>query len=621
MQRVSNIPIVRESINSVSYAYEATKNVSYVVKYSAETVETGVKTISKPVLNTLEPALKPLDRFACNQLDRLERNFPSMLSASPPTTQKALPAPPGSMDMDMDNQQRRNRTMSISSVDLLSPPPVPLSDYSLSNHNAPATSSSSSSLNPGNGANSSSSALIGPVTTAPHIDRKPRSRWHQVVSGVGANLGAMVISDDTMRGLKYCLQWLEYATNHIDRQIALLRDFLLRATGSMTARIMGPQSAEGVAGPSSASVTTPVTASTLTPPLSPVGPPGADGNNLAASSSRAPENLAVSSHVFDLPSALLAIRREIVETLRRVVDVLGRYAAVYLPPPARRTVREFILSLPSRWATLQTQAPNGPAVPGAAAASSATTPQKPVVPPLNNASSTATLNGGESATAGPANAATAASDPSTPPEAQRVLTLATESSNMLKGVMNVFSQTVDGAEMVLGRVVHPHPFSFEDQPGAGVGSSSSAPLNPNASSPLDPTAPYSLNGDAAATPMGQRSRRHSGSSTLSSTSGGFPPAFRPGREMTAGSSVIGRSSRGSSIGSEGGGQHVAPAGPCACPACVGGVGAGFERMVRTPVPQQLQQQQPGPGYAAGMETEEERAARGSSPEGMDVDEG
>ncbi|KAJ3170483.1 hypothetical protein HK101_011336 [Irineochytrium annulatum] len=460
MQRVSNIPIVRESINSVSYAYEATKNVSYV--YSAETVETGVKTISKPVLNTLEPALTPLDRFACNQLDR-------------------------------------------------------------------------------------------------------------VVSGVGANLGAMVISDDTMRGLKYCLQWLEYATNHIDRQIALLRDFLLRATGNVTARIMGPQSADGTSSP--ASLPTPATTSTITPPLSPVHPAAADDSNASGSSSHAPENLAVSSNVFDLPSALLAIRREIVETLRKVVDVLGRYAAVYLPPPARRTVREFILSLPNRWATLQTQPPNAPAP---SAPTSSLAPQKSAPPPLNtSSSSTATLNGDDvtSATSPPAG---------TPPEAHRVLTLAAESSNMLKGVMNVFSQTVDGAEMVLGRVVHPHPFTADDMASGASSSASSAPR------------PVDANGDATS-PAPNRSRRNSGSSTLSSTSG------------------LTLRARGGSIGSETSG----PPGPCMCPACVGGVGDGFERQVQIDGRSAMSYEA---GLREGMEMEQEEVRRGSSPEGMDMDE-
>lgn len=117
--------------------------------------------------------------------------------------------------------------------------------------------------------------------------------------------------------------------------------------------------------------------------------------------------MAVTTSGTDLFAVMASIRREVVETLRRVVDVIGRYAAAYLPGDARRSVRGFILGLPSRWASLTGRQPT---------ASSSTEPQSPDV------------------------------------EAQKVLTLATESANMLKGVQSIFEQTVDGAER-MGRVV------------------------------------------------------------------------------------------------------------------------------------------------------------------------
>ena len=62
MERMATLPI----INSLGNVYEKSKTIR-VVKYSAESAES----LLKPVLVTLEPALAPLDRFACNQLDRL----------------------------------------------------------------------------------------------------------------------------------------------------------------------------------------------------------------------------------------------------------------------------------------------------------------------------------------------------------------------------------------------------------------------------------------------------------------------------------------------------------------------------------------------------------------------
>jgi hypothetical protein len=51
----------------------------------------------------------------------------------------------------------------------------------------------------------------------------------------------------------------------------------------------------------------------------------------------------------ELMEFLSKIKREIVETVRNVVDIIGKYAAIYLPMDARQSVRGFILGLPSRW--------------------------------------------------------------------------------------------------------------------------------------------------------------------------------------------------------------------------------------------------------------------------------
>lgn len=69
-------------------------------------------------------------------------------------------------------------------------------------------------------------------------------------------------------------------------------------------------------------------------------------------------------------------------------------------------------------------------------------------------------------------------------EAQKVITFGEESCNMLKGVTSVVSQTVDGAERVLGRVV-PVPLLNNNinnsivSPSPSVLSSSSSPSSLN----------------------------------------------------------------------------------------------------------------------------------------------
>jgi len=182
-------------------------------------------------------------------------------------------------------------------------------------------------------------------TTNNHLDLPPikeKSRWQSVVAGVSANLG--MISDDTIRGLKYCLQYLQYAVSAIDGQISILRQYV--------------------------------------------------------SESQESKETSITSQSDSMMAFVGAVKRQVVETLRRIVDLIGRYAAIYLPGDARQSVRGFILSLPGRLALLNRQD--------------------------SNDSQTASV------------------------EAQHVLTLASESSTMLKEIENVFNTTVSGAEQVLG---------------------------------------------------------------------------------------------------------------------------------------------------------------------------
>lgn len=43
-----------------------------------------------------------------------------------------------------------------------------------------------------------------------------------------------------------------------------------------------------------------------------------------------------------------AVRREIVETIRKAVDMVHKYAGYYLSGDAQNCIRSFILNLPSR---------------------------------------------------------------------------------------------------------------------------------------------------------------------------------------------------------------------------------------------------------------------------------
>jgi transcriptional repressor OPI1 len=165
---------------------------------------------------------------------------------------------------------------------------------------------------------------------------------------------------------------------------------------------------------------------------------------------------------------LTTVRRDIVQTIRQVVDVVSRYAGGALPEPARGRVRGFILELPQRWAKKapgeegdrdrerdrdrdremereSVAAASGSAVSvrrgnrrtaghrgkaGSSAASSrAASPIASMRPPRHQD------EGAEAVSASTAILA-----------AQRILTLATESLDMMRGVTGVVKDSLDRAD-------------------------------------------------------------------------------------------------------------------------------------------------------------------------------
>lgn len=281
MERMATLPI----INSLGNVYEKSKTIR-VVKYSAES-------LLKPVLDTLEPALAPLDRFACNQLDKL--GFPN-------------------------NEARRRIAQ----------------QKSLKKHN------SQDELDK---------------------EKKEPKKWHQVV---GSKMGSMILTEDMARGIRYCMQWLQHATQVIDAQITHLLRFLAKLGVSL-----GSQLSNAI--------------------------------GLEISDTLIPAN-------DDLKTLLATIKRQVAEILKKVVQVVGKYAAVCLPGDARNSVKSFILSLPNRWASVNTRFTG--------------TCQTEQVKSSNV--------------------------PEGMEEAQKVLTLATESTNMLKGIQSVIESSVEFYDLEQG---------------------------------------------------------------------------------------------------------------------------------------------------------------------------
>lgn len=227
----------------------------------------------------------------------------------------------------------------------------------------------------------------------------PRSRWHTVLLEAGGISAAL--SDENMRRLKYCLHWLQYATKNIDVQILILRDFTANASHH---------------------------------------PPSA-GDTPEASNARAKK--------------LADAKRDVINTVRQVVDVISKYAGGALPEPARTRVRGFILTLPQRWATATRGDPTARAA--AAAARGRSTGRyaqrrergagsQPTTPGSSRASSPALSVSSPRVAPRSVSRAVNGHAHSEASAAQRILTLATESLDMLRGVTGVVKESLERAE-------------------------------------------------------------------------------------------------------------------------------------------------------------------------------
>ncbi|KAG9036008.1 hypothetical protein FRB95_010008 [Tulasnella sp. JGI-2019a] len=315
LARVSHLPLV----NTALRAYDYSKASSRVINYGAGLVESSVKTISRPVIDRLP--VEQLDDFACRQLDRLGRYGG-----------KSDPSP-----------GRRGRKRSPDEDDY--PRKIPL-----------AIESSAAADREEEDAASQQQVQVA-----------NRKGWQTVLveaSGISA-----AISEENMKRLKYCLQWLQYATSHVDHQIMVIQRFLT----SLDAQMSGNPGA-----------LVPVTAM----------------------------------------RTISDVKRDVVATVRQVVEVMSKYAGGSLPEPARATLRGFILLLPERWASAMQQ-------------------QEAEIQ-AHHAAAPSVANGSTS----PAGLAASTAQQA----AKRVLTLATESVEMMRGATGVFRESLDRADAWVDRL-------------------------------------------------------------------------------------------------------------------------------------------------------------------------
>lgn len=212
--------------------------------------------------------------------------------------------------------------------------------------------------------------------------------WGSMLVEAGVTAGGLsaAMSEESMKSLKYCLQWLQYATAHIEHQITILRDLIVKLNhGELDL------------------------------------------------SSPASQNLS-------------AIKGDVVNTLRGVIDVVGKYAGGALPEPARNSVKAFLLSLPARWARVN-RAPGTMDSPGRQGSFGGS----PASPSFSSAHSSGYIGQSSPSSLSVASAARQQAA-ATAVAANRVLTLAVESLDILRSVTVVFGESLDRADLWVERL-------------------------------------------------------------------------------------------------------------------------------------------------------------------------
>ncbi|SPO38796.1 uncharacterized protein PSFLO_04275 [Pseudozyma flocculosa] len=419
LSRVSHLPIVRGTLR----AYELGKQHSKVVKYGADLVESSVKSISRPVVSRLgaslgERGVEQLDDFACRQLDRL---YP----APSPTKEekKRLVAEADEKERNdwqhMGEEERekrktayvalkmeeRERELMVAELrqrkgkgrDGSEPHGVIFADSHESGAAGRPSQHRGDSRGPPGGGDSehpdrdqvaAAQALVRSQGGMPFKG----SRWGSMLVEAGATAGGLsaAMSEESMKSLKYCLQWLQYATAHIEHQITILRDLIVKL----------------------------------------------NHGELDVSGS-AVQNLS-------------NIKGDVVNTIRGVVDVVGKYAGSALPEPARNSVKAFILSLPARWATVnRSSAASSPSgYFGGSPSSSSFSPAHISSGPDSPAQLSA-QRPIRSGTGTPRDQMQAAA---TAQAANKILTLAVESLDILRSVTIVFGESLDRADLWVERL-------------------------------------------------------------------------------------------------------------------------------------------------------------------------
>ncbi|KAI9802298.1 MAG: hypothetical protein M1833_001804 [Piccolia ochrophora] len=160
------------------------------------------------------------------------------------------------------------------------------------------------------------------VTTQqlPSGPQSPTSTWQTRLMLSTSGLG-IAMSEESLRSLKYCLTWLRWANVHIGKVIEALKDVIDEWDHSQQSPIqIKDESAE--AGEATTNGDHTDSQSLITKP--------------------APDHAALARRIAEL-------KTDVLQTLKKVVNVVSKYAGGALPDNARLLVRRHLTSLPQRF--------------------------------------------------------------------------------------------------------------------------------------------------------------------------------------------------------------------------------------------------------------------------------
>ena len=286
----STHPLLSTAINGSLSAYSSSKSYSPRFKYGAEFVERHIGT---PVASTVGTA---------GRISGVENGVRWWLQRS------------DSSDVDAGNANKR-RKMNVDvekGLDSVAPP-----SYAQQRASDPSIAESLPAYDDHRSPSYEEHRAVDQGDQARHSGESASSQnWQTRLMMSTSGLG-VAMSEESLRSLKYCLTWLRWANAHLSKVLVSLKDLLDEWERPRTTQ------------PSQLPSETEM-------------PAHQHSSNVPAPSHPPPDKAAITHRIETLKS-------EVLQTLKKVVDIVSKYAGGALPENARVLVRRHLTSLPQRF--------------------------------------------------------------------------------------------------------------------------------------------------------------------------------------------------------------------------------------------------------------------------------